>query len=402
MSTDLSRALAELADQAADQAALATPESLAARRRRRRTVRRGTSAVVGLAAVGGLVFAGATLADWRADQPQPAITGPSPSPSTHAVPLPGCGDPAPTTDDAATTVLTVAGPTAGAATDEVPLHLDLTVTGDEVPTVDDLAEAPTRVLLVSADEVVAVGDLPGTPWTGLDADGAGLTVDATLTPCSALPADVQAVVVVRLADRLLVSAPVEVAPSSAADEDRPSGGGGGTGGTTTSLPLPDPMVSRWDGVRSIVSDTPASGDGLADGSYYGDVRAVSAASGTITVDIGIFYGGDAANEWAAANDPAFATDGLFGLAVNGYVVVNDVVRPRTLTLAPDAVVTGYCSTADGILQERITLAELASATDSSPGCLARSYLSQAPSSTNSFWVDIRDGQVAQLVGQYVP
>jgi hypothetical protein len=162
-------------------------------------------------------------------------------------------------------------------------------------------------------------------------------------------------------------------------------------------PLADPDVSRWDGESSLVSDAPASADGLADGDYVGSVLAVDPVARTITVDLGVFYGGEAAAAWAREHDPQRLEDvGPY----NGYVLVDDVQRSRTLALSPDAVVTGFCSLPTGVVQQRLDLGGL---TGPDPdGCTAASRVDGTLGGPAVFWVDVRGGEVAQLVGQFLP
>ncbi|WP_217615178.1 hypothetical protein [Cellulomonas sp. GbtcB1] len=164
-----------------------------------------------------------------------------------------------------------------------------------------------------------------------------------------------------------------------------------------SAPLADPGVSRWDGESSLVSDAPTSGDGLEDGDFFGSVLAVDPVARTITVDLGIFYGGDAATTWAQEHEPELLeNDGPH----SGYVIVDDVPRSRTLALAPDAVVTGYCQLPEAVVQQPRDLGGL---TGPEPaGCADASRVDGSVGGRARFWVDVRGGQVAQLAGQFLP
>lgn len=278
MTFDLSRALDEMADDAADRGRPADPDRVVGLRRRRRVVRRGAAGVAALAAAGALVLTGATLADLRSPDPRPAL--PAPSPTT----------PAPE------------------RTPEVP-----------APTQEPVAPEP-------------------------------------------------------------VTPPATEAP---------------TAGTR---PLVDPYRSRWDGHESLVSDAPASGDGLEDGDFFGSVLAVDPEARTITVDLGVFYGGGAAHAWAREHDPELLVDGV---VPSDVVVVDEVERSRTVPLAPDAVITGFCVRPDATVEQHAQdLAGLTRPGD--PGCSATSRVDGAGGGAARFWVDVRGGVVAQLVGQYLP
>ena len=182
-------------------------------------------------------------------------------------------------------------------------------------------------------------------------------------------------------------------PTVASSEAPPSGDRPGA------RPLPDPYVSRWDGVSAISSDAPSGSGPLADGSYLAVVLAVDEPARTAVIDVGLFFGGADALSWAAENAPDMIDDGTLA---SDYVLLNEVERPRTVALAADAVLTGYCTGHDGQVQMRATTgAELASAPASDAECVARSTLTGNPPAS-WFWVDVRDGVVAQLVGQYLP
>lgn len=277
MTFDLSRALDEMADDAADRGRPADPDRVVGLRRRRRAVRRGAAGVAALAAAGALVLTGATLADLRSPDPLPAL-------------------PAPTTP------------------------------------------APERTPEATAPAEEPVAPDPVTP-------------------------------------------PATEAP------------------TADTRPLVDPYRSRWDGRASLVSDAPASGDGLEDGDFFGSVLAVDPDARTITVDLGVFYGGAAATAWAREHAPELLEDGM-DLPPSGFEVVDDVERSRTVALAPDAVVTGFCIRPDGVVvQQARDLAGLTGPGDAS--CSATSRVDGAVGGASRFWVDVRGGEVVQLVGQYL-
>ncbi|MCG7286969.1 hypothetical protein MHY85_13420 [Cellulomonas sp. ACRRI] len=279
MTFDLSRALDEMADDAADRGRPADPDRVVGLRRRRRVVRRGAAGVAALAAAGALVLTGATLADLRSPEPLPAVPAPSPTAPT-AEPTP------------------------------------------EVTTPPEQPVAPDPVTPPATEE--------------------------------------------------------------------PSAG---------TRPLVDPYRTRWDGRASLVSDAPASGDGLEDGDFFGSVLAVDPGERTITVDLAVFYGGAAATAWAREHAPELLEDGM-DLPPSGFEVVDDVQRSRTVALAPDAVVTGFCVRPDGVVEQHARdLAGLTGPGDA--GCSATSRVDGAVGGASRFWVDVRGGEVVQLVGQYL-
>jgi hypothetical protein len=281
---DLSRALDEIAGDAADRGRPADPDRVVGLRRRRRAARRGAAGVAVLSAVGVVAVTGATLTGWRSPDPRPAL--PAPATSAPAVPTPD-----------------------------------------------------------------------GSPATPAPPDPAGPTAPATEEPAA---------------------------------DDPPAAG---------TAALADPFVSRWDGRASLVSDAPASGDGLEDGDFFGSVLAVDPGARTITVDLGVFYGGAAAGDWAGQHAPDLLDGG--SLPPNGYVVVDDVQRSRTVRLAPGAAITGFCVLPDGeVVQQARELAGLTE--DGDPGCIATSAVGGQVGGSSRFWLDVRGGEVAQLVGQYLP
>ncbi|WP_024285834.1 hypothetical protein [Cellulomonas sp. KRMCY2] len=168
--------------------------------------------------------------------------------------------------------------------------------------------------------------------------------------------------------------------------------------TTSTMPLKDPST-RFDGAVSIVSAIPDSEDSLADGDYFGFLHGADAAARTVSVDIGIFYGGEAADEYVRVNEPEFwAAEG--GTVPNGYFIVNDVERVREIPVSPDVTVANWCFS-DGLDVISRDFAQWATATrvdmqtcdDPDPTVWQGNDL---------YWFDVRDGVVMQIVGQYVP
>lgn len=389
MNLDLNRALHDLAQDGAAHARIASPATVVSRRRHRRVVRRVAVGTVGLAVVGGLALAGTSLADHRADVPQPALTDPAPGPRptptpTTATPaaLPGCGTTLPAPGPGEPTTLTATGPATAGVGDP------LTVTVGLSGATGRLHTAPLRVLLTSGGQVVAVADVPDPAWTDTPG-GLGLETEVQLDACGPLPAALTLVAAVPTTAGLVLSSGSPVVLTVAP----PAGGG------PTAAPLADPYVTRWDGESAITSDAPAGSGPLADGTYIAHVLSLDPA-GTAVVDVGLFFGGADATAWAEANEPGLLGD--VGV-IAGYVLLNEVERPRTLTLAPDAVLTGYCVTEEGQMRMHATTsAELAAAPSSDAECVARSTLLASVPGASWFWIDIRGGVAVQVVGQYLP
>lgn len=411
MNLDLSGAFDEIADDARRQADLGPVDRIVQRRRRRRTARRTVAGAGALAVVGALVFAGTSMAAWRAPDPQPAITGPAPTPTPDASPdadgamplkdpfvprwdgttevssdMPGPGYEAqdavlPDGDyllgsviavdlDARTLDVSINGFVGGAdgngGVDEalrphtLPVAEDVVVTGF----CQDAAGALTQRALT----LETLQEPPGPDCDGPDPG----TVERTL-----FWADVRGGLV-----RQLVG---QGWPRATGTEVTPPAG---------TMPLRDPFEQRIGTNTSFVSAIPTS-QALEDADYFGRVTSVDPVARTVTADIMALYTGTYADDWLREHEPDEFTE--TGGAMNGYVLVNDMDRLRTLTLAPDAVITGFCA-ADPLAQRARTLESLAT----KPGDPTCGGAESVLGIGDGFWLDVRDGEVAQLVGQYFP
>jgi hypothetical protein len=165
--------------------------------------------------------------------------------------------------------------------------------------------------------------------------------------------------------------------------------------TPDAMPLLGPEESRLvDGASKI----PASDTSLEDGDYFGILRGIDPAAGTVDVDIAIFYVGSAAEDWLTANDPTAENP-----PPNDHIIVNEVERIRTLPIAAGAAVWAWCylDGSEGLPFVKLTVAQWASAPDGGePTCTAGTSIGRDPS--NLYWFDVRGGVVQQVVGQYVP
>ncbi|NTW39185.1 MAG: hypothetical protein HGA44_04735 [Cellulomonadaceae bacterium] len=172
--------------------------------------------------------------------------------------------------------------------------------------------------------------------------------------------------------------------------------------TDASLPL-RPLTERFTSeVTSIVSDTPDAGDRLADGDYFGTLVAADPGGRTVSVDLGIFYGGTAAEEYVRTHEPDFWA-GEGGTVPNGYWIVNDVERIRVLPVSPDVAVATWCfSTGSGGGAVVRDFEEWAAAATSSAPLVCESPDPAVRQANDLYWFDVRGGEVVQVVGQYVP
>ena len=147
---------------------------------------------------------------------------------------------------------------------------------------------------------------------------------------------------------------------------------------------------------SSVSAIPLSEDSLEDGDYFGYLSGIDAAAGTVQVDIAIFYTGQAAIDYLTANDPEAENP-----PPNGYIIVNDVKRTRTLNLSPDVRIWDLCYGNDLGFAERPLPEWAAAPATGEHSCDAGAALSRGWGD-ETYWFDVRDGVVLQVVGQFLP
>ena len=152
---------------------------------------------------------------------------------------------------------------------------------------------------------------------------------------------------------------------------------------------------------SNVSAIPPSSDPtvpLADGDYFGHLAGVDVTGGTVSVDIEIFYIGPAAIDYLTANDPTAENP-----PPNDYIIVNESTQLRTLSLAADVRVWDWCNeTSGGTLgvAERDVAQWAAAPAGGEMACDAGAALSHGWSEV--YWFQVRDAEVKQVIGQYLP
>ncbi len=159
-------------------------------------------------------------------------------------------------------------------------------------------------------------------------------------------------------------------------------------------PLPDPQAHYTpDGASSIPPSDPTAP--LPDGSYLAHVSDVDAAGGTVSADVVVLYFGSAAEAWVAANAP-------------GTEILDDYVSDdpdgqveRVIPLAAGMPVWEVCW---GPNEEKVRraggVAEWATAPTEDGESLC-SDTSTIPVG-GLYWLDVRDGVIAQAVAQFVP
>lgn len=159
-------------------------------------------------------------------------------------------------------------------------------------------------------------------------------------------------------------------------------------------PLPAPEAHDTSDNHSTLPPTDPAAP-LRDGSYIGIVSGVDPVAGTVTADVVVLYFGQGALDWVAANDPGAEV-------FDDYVMDDpDGPSPRTLPLG-DAEVWEWSPSEAGLTIARRLggVAEWAAApTDDRERRLADGA---AMPRGGLYWLDVRDGVVAQVVGQYVP
>jgi hypothetical protein len=136
---------------------------------------------------------------------------------------------------------------------------------------------------------------------------------------------------------------------------------------------------------------------LPDGYYIGTVSGIDAASGTIDADLLVFYSGQAAIDYLTANQPDAENP-----PPNDFITTDDGQPVRTLPLAPDAKIWDWCFGEVDLGYQQRTVAEWVEApTDGTQQCGAGAALARNTEYT-PYWLKIRDGVVAEMIGQYLP
>ncbi|MEN1975540.1 hypothetical protein [Cellulomonas olei] len=398
---DLSEALADIVADAQHHGARALPvEAIVHRRRRRRAAIRGASAGGLVAGVAAVALAGTSVAGWFPDRGAPAL--PDPTPTTSAAPgtaaWPVCGEPLP--EGAGDLAVTALSPAQGTAAG--PVSVQVAVDGPGAAELPDLAGGGAALAVLRDGRVAALLPTTGEPAWTVTADGVQLALSGPLDDCGAPLAagTYTGAVAVRTAGGTAVSDPVEVrldpgeAPTGAAD-DASSGGGSGSG-----RPLIDPNRNRMEMVE-VEGYDPDEADGsetLADGDYFAMLTAVDPAARTITVDVAQVLTPQETVEHRMATLGMTREEAEHEAPAVEWL--NESTRLRTLPVAADVVVTGACGSAPW--RETLTLEQVAGPRTSTACVGEDAYPSDITVEQQSwFWVDVRGGQVVQLVGQFM-
>ncbi len=159
------------------------------------------------------------------------------------------------------------------------------------------------------------------------------------------------------------------------------------------LPLLDPGEHLpADGV----SDIPAVGADLVNGDYIAHVTGADLTAMVVDADVEVIYVGDAADEYLLANEPTAEIP-----PPNGFVLVNESTNVRHVPMADDIRVWDWCSGDDGQLTflERTPMEWWLAPAPGSQQCSAGAGLGHGG---DLYWLQVRDGEVERLIGQYLP
>ncbi len=421
MSEDFEAGLRDLYTRAADAHAQGSgfpTTAMVATARRNRRVRRGAVAVMTAAAVVGVGLGGAAAVRQLGDDGAAPPAGDGTPTVTGTVLEPTCG-----TALADLKVVEGTGTTFRAVPREtpivsgVPLDAELTLMGDGAVMSDFSIAYPARYpedtlyLVVQDGTVVGLGD--GTMTSPADDEhgqGVTITVDACDSPFDRYPAPLvpgeyvlyPALTLVANDSGTTVLFLGEPAPFTVIDGSTPAP-------TEPDGPTPDPTsddpttddaaAAPPEDLVHDVSATFTEGAPLADGDYLAQLVGVDGEASTVDVDLMVWYSGQAAEDYVAANVAG-------GEVVNDYYVVNDSERPTTLPIAGDALVSEWCfgdTEAPELTYLPRTVPEWAAASDYD-GAEAHMSCSDGPELDRGwlYWLRVVDGVVVQVTGQFVP
>ncbi len=178
-----------------------------------------------------------------------------------------------------------------------------------------------------------------------------------------------------------------------ADEGGPGAEGAAAGaGAVEPLPLWDPG-ERPD---STSSDVPAVGEDLVEGDYFVQVTGFHPVERIVYFDVQQLLVGEAAVQYLLVHDPTAEIP-----PPNGYVIVNESTALRGLDLADDARLWDWCVDGGAVSYAERTFDEWGDAFFDgwSQECSAGADLGHG---AYLFWLQVREGEVQRVVGQYLP
>ncbi len=144
------------------------------------------------------------------------------------------------------------------------------------------------------------------------------------------------------------------------------------------------------------SDIPAVGEDLVNGDYVATVTDADLTAMVLDADVQVFYFGEAADDYLLAHDPTAEIP-----PPNGFVLVNESTNVRQVPMADDIRIWDWCTGDDGRLTflERTPMEWWLAPPAGSQECSAGPGLSHAG---NLYWLQVRDGKVKRVIGQYLP
>ena len=177
------------------------------------------------------------------------------------------------------------------------------------------------------------------------------------------------------------------------DDDAPPAEGAAAGaGAVEPLPLWDPG-ERPD---SASSDVPMAGEDLVEGDYFVQVTGFHPIERFVSFDVQQLLLGEAAVQYLLVHDPTAEIP-----PPNGYVIVNESDAIRSLDLADDARLWDWCYDGGALSYAERTFDEWVDAFFEgwSQECSAGADLGHG---AYLFWLQVREGEVQRVVGQYLP
>lgn len=159
------------------------------------------------------------------------------------------------------------------------------------------------------------------------------------------------------------------------------------------LPLRDPGDHLpSDGV----SDIPAVGADLVDGDFFSHVTGADPTTMLLEADVEVIYFGAAADAYLLEHDPTAEIP-----PPNGLVIVNESSNVRQVPMADDIRIWDWCFGGDGQLSfaERSLEEWRLAPADGDQRCDAGAALGHGAA---VYWLQVRDGEVKRVIGQYLP
>ena len=189
----------------------------------------------------------------------------------------------------------------------------------------------------------------------------------------------------------------EAEQTGAGSADEAAGGAGDAGDASGSdagdLPLTEPGAHLpADGS----SDVPALGADLVEGDYVAHVTDADLDDMVLSADVEALYVGEAADDYLREHDPTAEIP-----PPNGFVLVNESTNVRQVPIADDVRIWDWCFGADGRLAyaERTPIEWWLAPPTASQECSAGAGLGHGG---DLYWLQVRDGEVRHLIGQYLP